>query len=153
MQIRDLGFVLAVLTYLAPAPAMASACNHEIVVPIKFPPGKTEWVHRGVGTHFYGNFHKGQSLAIAAAGGTSHDTSGDLSWTVLSKDPWSLTIEGPGAFSKSSDFDVNGKPGGTLYVDKLPATGKYVISIGPCADWGMRGTIQIRASDPRLIVE
>jgi hypothetical protein len=66
-----------------------------------------------------------------------------------SNDPWQLTIEGPGGFTKSSDVDNEG----VLYVDKLPATGKYVISIGPCADWGEPGTILIHASDPRLTIE
>lgn len=65
----------------------------------------------------------------------------------MSKDPWQLTIEGPRGFMKSSDQD------GILYVNKLPATGKYVITMGPCADWGEVGTILIHASDPRLTIE
>jgi hypothetical protein len=134
---------------LLPSSALASACNHEIVVPIKFSPGKWEWIFRGVGTHFFGNFQKGQSLVVAAAGGTNYDTSGDLSWAALSKDPWQLYIEGPAGFSASSDFDNQG----SLRIDKLPATGKYVITIGPCADWGEPGTMLIHASDPRLTID
>jgi hypothetical protein len=129
--------------------AFASGCNHEIVVPIRFPPGKLDWIHRGKGTHYFGNFRRGQSLSIAGAGGTNHDVGGDLSWASRSSDPWQLTIEGPGGFTMSSD--VNNE--GVLYVDKLPSTGKYVISIGPCADWGEPGTILIHASDPRLTLD
>jgi hypothetical protein len=144
MQTRNA--LIGVLALLSPLPAIASSCNHEIVVPIRFPAGKTEWVYRGAGTHYFGTFQKGQGLSIAAAGGTNYDTSGDLSWAARSNDPWQLTIEGPGGFTSFSQD-------GTLYVDRLPATGKYIISIGPCADWGEPGTMLIHASDPRLTIE
>jgi hypothetical protein len=129
-------------------PSIASSCNHEIVVPIKFPPGKLEWAFRGRGTHFFGFFQKGQSLNIAGAGGI-HDFSGDFSWASSSTDPWQITIEGPNGFIQVTDVETEG----VLYVEKLPATGKYVISIGPCADWGESGTLIIHASDPRLTID
>jgi hypothetical protein len=129
-------------------PSIASSCNHEIVVPIKFPPGKLEWAFRGKGTHFFGFFQKGQSLNIAGAGG-SHDVSGDFSWASSSTDPWQITIEGPNGFIQVPGVETEG----VLYVEKLPATGKYVISIGPCADWGESGTLVIHASDPRLTID
>jgi hypothetical protein len=139
---------LAVLTVALAfsTPSLASSCNHEIVVPIKFPLGNLVWVFRGKGTHFFGSFEKGQSLSIAAAGG-NHDVRGDLSWA--SSDPWQITIEGPNGFTQSNDIDAEG----VLYVDKLPAAGKYVISIGPCAAWGKFGTLSIHASDPRLTID
>jgi hypothetical protein len=131
---------------LIPGLAFGSSCNHEIVVPIKFAVGKTEWVHRGVGTHYVGYFQKGQSLSIAGAGGTSYDTRGDLSWAASSDEPWQLSIQGPNGFFQMSDDS------GVLYVDPLPSTGKYVITIGPCASWGSAGTLVIHASDPRLTI-
>lgn len=126
--------------------SFASSCNNPIVIPIKFSPGQSKWIHRGVGTHFFGYFKKGQHISIGAASGTKHDTTGDLSWTM--NNPWQLSIEGPGGFTKFADTNS-----GVLYVDKVPASGKYVITMGPCAEWGRPGTVLVYASDPRLIIE
>jgi hypothetical protein len=139
--------VIAAAIALLATPVYGSSCNHEIVVPIKFRGGSYEWVHRGVGTHFFGNFIKGQSISVASAAGTGYDTRGDLSWTRTKDDPWQVYISGPGGFSQLGDFD-----NGTLFV-KIPATGKYVIQIGPCAVWGAPGTVLVHASDPRLTTE
>ena len=129
-------------TAIVPSTLSASSCNNPIVVPIKFKSGGHCWQHKGTGTHFFGKFLKGQSISIGAAGGISYDTRGDLSWTT--QDPWQINIEGPGGFEQYGD--------GVLYA-KLPATGKYVISMGPCAIWGARGTVVVCASDPRLTIE
>lgn len=145
-----IGASLIAFAAIAPAaPAFASSCNHEIVVPIKFSPGKTDWMFRGKGTHFFGSFQKGQSLAIGGAGGLNYDVGGDFSWTSEGPDPWQITIEGPGGFTQMTELDSPG----LLDVDKLPATGKYVITIGPCAAWGTVGTVVVHATDPRLTIE
>ena len=137
---------LALLASLVTATqSLASACNHEIDVAIKFRPGAVEWTHRGPGTHFVGYFATGQGIVVAGAGGVNHDTRGDLSWAASSGDPWQFFIEGPNGFTAVTPYDKLG----VLQVDALPATGKYVISIGPCADWGEPGTLLIRTSDPR----
>jgi hypothetical protein len=73
----------------------------------------------------------------------NYDTRGDLSWTT--QDPWQINIEGPSGFQQL-ELD------GVLYA-KLPITGKYVISMGPCAIWGARGTVVVCVSDPRLTIE
>jgi hypothetical protein len=132
---------LALAGALAPGAALASACNQEIVVQIAFARGATQWVHRGPGTSFVGYFKKGQSLTIAAAGGTQYAATSDLSWAKNSQDPWQLSLFGPGGFSQSSDFDSD-----VLVVAKLPATGKYTLSISPCAAWGEPGTVMIETS-------
>ena len=144
---RPLRAKLLILTVCAataaiPSKLSASSCNNPIVVPIKFKPGGHCWQHKGTGTHFFGQFLKGQNISIGAAGGTNYDTRGDLSWT--SQYPWQINIEAPDGFQQETD--------GVLYV-KLPATGKYVISMGPCAIWGARGTVVVCASDPRLTIE
>jgi hypothetical protein len=63
--------LLALFVALAfSTPSIASSCDHEIVVPIKFAPGKVEWAFRGKGTHFFGFFQKGRvstSWALAVA--------------------------------------------------------------------------------------
>jgi hypothetical protein len=128
---------------LTPSQLSASSCNNPIVVPIKFQSGAHCWQHKGSGTHFFGQFLKGQSISIGAAGGTKYMTGGDLSWT--HNDPWQIGIEGPSGFQE-------GELDGVLYA-KLPVTGKYVISLGPCAIWGAQGTVVVCASDPRLIIE
>lgn len=110
----------------------ASGCNHEIVVPIKFSPGQSEWFFHGRGTNFFGFFQRGQSLEIEAAS-DSHE-------------PWDISIQGPNDFFQ---MDVDGN----FYINRLPFTGKYVITIGPCSRWGSYGTLSIFASDPRLTIE
>jgi hypothetical protein len=140
MKMRMSGWAIAAALVAASPPASASACKQEIFVSIRFSPGSSTWVHRGRGTHYVGTFSKGQSLDIAAAGGTNYDTSGDLSWATHSDDPWQLALEGPDRSVISESID------GTLHVDSLPVTGKYVISIGPCVDWGKPGTLVIRTS-------
>lgn len=137
---------IAVCAAMAAIPSQlsASSCNHPIVVPTKFKPNAHCWEHRGIGTHFFGQFLKGQTISIGAAGGTKHMTAGDFSWSM--NDPWQIYIEGPGGFSRPTEFN------GVLYA-KLPAGGKYVISVGPCAIWGARGTVVVCASDPRLTIE
>ena len=136
---------LAVFASVATIPSVisASSCNNPIVVPIKFNASWQCWQHKGTGTHFFGQFAKGQNISIGAAGGTSYDTRGDLSWTI--QNPWQINIEGPSGFGQL-------ELGGVLYA-KLPATGKYVISMGPCAIWGKSGTVVVCASDPRLTIE
>jgi hypothetical protein len=132
---------LALAAVLAPGAAFASACNEEIVVPIAFARGATQWVHRGPGTTYVGSFKQGQSLVIAGAGGTNYAATSDLSWAKNSQDPWQLTVEGPGGFNQSSD--MGSEP---LVIDRLPATGRYSITIYPCADWGEPGTVMITTS-------
>jgi hypothetical protein len=140
---RKLAVALFAAALALPSQLFASSCNNPIVVPIQFK-GKAQcWEHRGKGTHFFGQFLKGQNISVGAAGGTKYTTDGDLSWTI--KDPWQISIEGPGGFSS---YEL----GGVLYA-KLPATGKYVVSLGPCAIWGAQGTVVLCASDPRLIIE
>jgi hypothetical protein len=139
--IRIVGW-LALASALAPRAAAASACMHETVVQIAFARGATQWVHRGPGTTYVGYFKKGQSLTVAAAGGTSYTATSDLSWAKNSQDPWQLTLLGPGGFHQNSDLSDQGP----LVVDKLPATGKYSVYIYPCADWGEPGTVMITTS-------
>ena len=138
---RCSSLVLAIAGALTAGPALASACNEEINVPIAFARGATQWVHRGPGTTYIGYFKKGQSLVIAGAGGTNYPATSDLAWAKTSQDPWQLTLEGPGGFNLNSDLN-----GGPLVVEKLPATGKYSVTIYPCADWGEPGTIMIKTS-------
>lgn len=141
--VRTVAVAVCAAIVAAPYTVSASSCNNSIVVPIQFKNSAQCWQHKGTGTHFYGQFLKGQSISVGAAGGTNYDTRGDLSWTI--KDPWQIFVEGPGGFSQlASD--------GVLYA-KLPANGKYVLSIGPCAVWGSRGTVVVCASDPRLTIE
>jgi hypothetical protein len=134
-------FSLVLAGALAPRPALSSACNQEIVVQIAFARGATQWVHRGPGTTYVGYFKKGQRLTVAAAGGTEYTATSDLSWARNSQDPWQLTLVGPGGFNQSSGLD-----NAPLVVDMLPATGKYTLSISPCADWGEPGTVMITTS-------
>jgi hypothetical protein len=130
---------LALAGAMTAGPALASACNEEINVPIAFARGATQWVHRGPGTTYVGSFKKGQSLIIAGAGGTNYPATSDLRWMTASQDPWQLTLEGPGGFNANSD-------NGPLVVRGLPATGKYSLTIYPCADWGEPGTVMIESS-------
>ncbi len=132
---------LALAGALAPPPAVASACLHETVVPIAFARGATQWVHRGPGTTYVGYFKKGQSLTAAAAGGTNYPVTSDLSSAKNSQDSWRLTLEGPGGFNLNADLSQT-----TLVVDKLPATGKYSLTMYPCSDWGEPGTVMITTS-------
>ena len=141
---RSLGLAilsLALGSALVPGVALATACNKEIVVPIAFAPGATQWVHRGPGTTYVGTFKKGQSLTIAGAGGTSYPASSDLAWAKNSQDQWEISIAGPGGFSQDSDFGTE-----PFVVNSLPATGKYTLTIFPCADWGEPGTMMIISS-------
>ena len=132
---------LALAGALAPRAALATACNQEIVVQIAFARGATQWVHRGPGTTYVGYFQKGQSLTIAAAGGTGYAVTSDLAWAKSSQDPWEISLAGPDGFNQSSDF------GSELFVvNQLPATGKYTLTIFPCADWGEPGTMMIISS-------
>ena len=137
--------ILAVCAATAAVPSTlsASSCNNPIVVPIRLKSGAHCWQHKGTGTHFFGQFLKGQNISIGAAGGINYDTHGDLSWTT--QDPWQINIEGPSGFQQ---LELDG-----VLSAKLPVTGKYVISMGPCAIWGARGTVVVCASDPRLTIE
>ncbi len=126
---------------LAPGAALATACNRQVVVQIAFAAGATQWVHRGPGTTYVGYFKKGQSLTIAAAGGTGYAATTDLSWAKGSQDPWEINLAGPGGFSQDSDFGSE-----PFVVNQLPATGKYTLTIFPCADWGEPGTMMIISS-------
>jgi len=131
---------LALAGALAPRPALASACNKEIVVPIAFARGATEWVHRGPGTTYVGSFKQGQSLTIGAAGGVGYPATPDFGWARNSQDQWEISVAGPGGFSQSSDF------GTEPFSLRLPATGKYTFTIFPCADWGEPGTVLMLTS-------
>lgn len=132
---------LALGSVLAPSTARATACNQQIVVQIAFARGATQWVHRGPGTTYVGSFKQGQSLIIAAAGGTGYAATSDLAWAKTSQDPWEINITGPGGFNQNSDFGSE-----PFVVNKLPATGKYTLTIFPCADWGEPGTMMIISS-------
>jgi hypothetical protein len=132
---------LALGCAMAPGAALATACNEKIVVQIAFARGATQWVHRGPGTTYIGYFKKGQNLTIAAAGGTDYTATSDLSWAKNSQDPWEISLEGPGGFSQESDFGSE-----PFVVNSLPATGKYTLTIFPCADWGEPGTMMILSS-------
>jgi hypothetical protein len=69
-----------------PHSALASSCDREIVVPIKFTPGSVSWHHHGVGTTFVGQFSKGQTLVINAVGRVfSGDDNGKIEQTI---EPW-----------------------------------------------------------------
>ena len=132
-----LSVLLLALGVLAPSASLASGCNQEIIVQIAFARGATQWMHRGPGTTYVGYFKKGQRLTIAGAGGTNYAATSDLAWAKASQDPWQLDLSGPGGFNQGSDF------GSASFVVTLPATGKYTLSIGPCADWGEPGTVMI----------
>jgi hypothetical protein len=139
MRRRLTGLCILLLALgLAPSAALASGCDHDILVQIAFARGATQWVHRGAGTTYVGYFKKGQSLTIAGAGGTNYAATSDLSWARSSQDPWQFTLLGPGGFGQTSDLD-----GAPLVVGPLPATGKYTLSLTPCAAWGESGTVMI----------
>jgi hypothetical protein len=131
---------LALVGALAPRPAEATACNREIVVPIAFARGSTQWVHRGPGTTYVGSFKQGQSLTIGAAGGVGYPVTPDFAWARNSQDQWEISVAGPRGFSQSSNF------GTEPFSLRLPASGKYTFTIYPCADWGEPGTVMIFTS-------
>jgi hypothetical protein len=132
---RYLPLLAAIACLLAPSALRASACNQEIVVPIRFQAGAMCWRHVGVGTTFNGQFGAGQHVTASAIG-QMYNSDGVRSWVTTG--PWQLYVSGPSGFSASD----NGN--GQLDI-VVPQAGRYSFSIGPCAVWGAPGTIEICA--------
>ncbi len=126
---------VAVLACWMPSATYASGCQREITVPIRFGPGAACWRHVGIGTTFNGQFAARQHVTAAAFGQT-YNSDGKRVWVTTG--PWQLYVTGPGGFSAAA----NDK--GRLDV-LLPRAGQYSFSIGPCAVWGNRGTVEICA--------
>jgi hypothetical protein len=137
--------VATALVFVLAAPAFGSTCDHEIVVPIKFQPGKDYWFHKGAGTTFSGTFQKGQSVIIEAAGGTQYPMDGLLHWIAATSDPWNLRVEGPGGFTTNSALHANGEPTGEVLF-KIPRTGRYVATVGPCVAGKTSGTVFVQTT-------
>jgi len=121
--------------WLAPAAVNASGCMHEIVVPIRFPPGASCWRQVGAGTTFNGQFKAHQRITASAIGQTVN-SDGKRTWVTTG--PWQITLTGPGGFSAADN-------GNGQLAAVLPQTGQYSFTIGPCAVWGNQGTIEICA--------
>ena len=78
-------------------PAWASACNREIVAPIRMPEGQTCWIYRGAATTFVGDFEHGQRISAEMRGeGADYDPrTGRTATAWRPRDP---NVEGPGGF-------------------------------------------------------
>ena len=107
----------------APTTLRASGCSEDIVVPIHFTADAQCWRHSGPGTTYTGQFAAHQHIRVRARGLYG---------------PWQLSMTGPGGFS----LEDNGT--GQLDVT-LPAAGKYSFTIGPCAEWGAPGNVEVCA--------
>ncbi len=127
----------AVTFCTVPAVAFASACNEEIVVPIRFIPGSYCWKHAGRGTTFIGQFRVGQKVTATATGEAFF---ADGPRVVTKVEPWTWSVEGPGNFAKFSDIDGSGE---LEFV--IPQSGRYSFTVFPCAIWGNRGNVAICA--------
>jgi hypothetical protein len=126
--------VMTVIGCVAPAIVHASGCRQDIAVPIHFRRGAVCWRHSGVGTTFNGEFGAHQHITASAIGETVN-SDGKRTWTTTG--PWQLYVTGPGGFSLSA---LNGQVNTVL-----PSSGTYSFSIGPCAVWGNKGTVEICA--------
>ena len=126
--------VVTLIGCLAPAVVHAGGCQREIAVPIHFQAGAVCWRHAGVGTTFNGAFGAHQHITARAIGETVN-SDGRRTW--ITTGPWQLYLTGPGGFSVSA-------PNGRLST-VLPRSGTYSFSIGPCAVWGNKGTVEICA--------
>jgi hypothetical protein len=119
-------------------PGWASACNHEIVAPIRMSEGQACWSYRGTATTFVGEFEHGQRISAEMSGeGTDYDPrTGRTATAWRSRDP---NVEGPGGFY-FGDADA---PGALTFI--APANGTYRFRFSPCAMWGAPGIVRICA--------
>ena len=135
---RLVSFMLsaAVLAGAPTSPALASACDREIVVRIQMAPGQACWSYRGVATTFVGDFSHGARIATQMVGQASEvdPRSGRVATEWRPRDP---NVEGPGGFF----FGGAEAPGELTFV--APANGPYRFSFSPCAMWGQWGAVNI----------
>ena len=119
-------------------PAVASACDHEIVVRIEMSAGQACWTYRGDATTFVGDFSHGQRIAAQMMGLASEydPRNGRVVTFWRARDP---NVEGPGGFY----FGAAQAPGALAFV--APANGTYRFSFSPCAMWRAPGLVKICA--------
>lgn len=136
-RVRLACLVLAELAASA-GPAMASACDREVVAHIRMPSGQRCWAYRGAATTFVGDFSHGQRISALMAGEQADydPRSGRVATVTRPRDP---NVEGPGGFF----FGEAEAPGALTFV--VPANGTYRFSFSPCAMWHAAGTVQICA--------
>ncbi len=120
------------------APALASACDHEVVARIKLPAGQTCWTYRGAATTFAGKFSHGRRISAQMTGESAEydPRTGRVETSWQPRDP---NVEGPGGFY----FGDAEAPGALTFV--APANGTYRFSFSPCAMWGAPGAVRICA--------
>jgi hypothetical protein len=120
------------------SPALASACNREIVAHVEVTAGQTCWTYRGPATTFVGDFGNGQRVSAQMSGQSAEydPRTGQVSTSWRPRDP---NVEGPGGFF----FADAQAPGALTFV--APANGTYRLSFSPCAMWGGQGVVKICA--------
>jgi len=123
---------------VAPAAALASACDREVVAHVKMTAGQACWTYRGVATTFVGDFSHGQRISAQMAGQAAEydPRTGQVATSWRPRDP---NVEGPGGFF----FGDPEAPGALTFV--APANGTYRFSFSPCAMWGAQGAVKICA--------
>jgi hypothetical protein len=133
-----LGAAVVGLVGLAAAPALASACDREMVARIRMAPGQICWTYRGAATTFVGDFSHGQTLFAQMAGQEAEydPRTGRFTTSWRPRDP---NVEGPGGFY----FGDAEAPGALTFV--APANGAYRFGFSPCAVRGAPGAVRICA--------
>jgi hypothetical protein len=126
------------LAWLPPAPALANACDRQVVADIKMSGGQSCWTYRGAATTFVGDYSHGQRISVQMTGeSTEYDPrTGQAATAWRPRDP---NVEGPGGFF----FGDAQAPGALTFV--APANGTYRFSFSPCAMWGAPGAVKICA--------
>jgi hypothetical protein len=130
--------LLTALVIALPAAAQASACDKDVVVPIRMAPGQACWAYRGAATTFVGDFSNGKRVLVEMRGlMTEYEPRSGASETFWrARDP---NVEGPGGFF----FGDAEAPGELTFV--TPVHGTYRFSFSPCAMWGAPGMVKICA--------
>jgi len=133
-----LGAALVGLAALHATPALASACNREIVAYVRMTAGQACWTYRGPATTFVGDFGNGQRVSAQMSGRSAEydPRTGKVSTSWRPRDP---NVEGPGGFY----FADAEAPGALTFV--APANGTYRLSFSPCSMWGGQGAVRICA--------
>lgn len=120
------------------APALASACDRELIARIRMPPGRACWIYHGAATTFVGDFTHGQIISVEMTGRAAEmdPRSGRVTTLWRPRDP---NVEGPGGYF----FGDAQAPGALTFV--APSNGTYRLSFSPCAMWGAEGAVKICA--------
>jgi hypothetical protein len=126
------------LIVLLPATAIASACNHEKLVPIKFEPGAQCWHYSGNATTFRGDFASDQTVEVRVSG-QSAEFDATTGKTVIRRAPRIADVSGPDNYSDDGDFATG------ILKFRTRRAGTYNIGFSPCAMWGGDGDVLICA--------